>query len=324
MQQIPSPESAFPTTLGLLALAALGLAVLGFIALLTVLLAARRSIFPMQQIKSVATTVLWVVPALALVGLIGMRSGVVKTEHSSVTQSRTAQHGGVYEEVHSTARNVSLESTSQAVPVSQAPIADWQTGKDVVAFNAESLDQVLKTGETRAGAPEWAEKDPVPSENGTLVSLSSQRFATLTEAEQQLTALAVSYVKQFYHNEYPLAGDWTVPVSLIERNAVRKVVGETLDQDFGNGIRGTMYRAHAQLELNSALRKGIRDSCKGQIVSHRLTALGCMLGLVTLMLATSAGYFRLDDLTAGLYRGRLKFAAASLVAAGGLVALVIA
>ena len=82
----------------------------------------------------------------------------------------------------------------------------------------------------------------MPGDQGILVSLSSQRFATLHEAEQQLTAQAVSYVKQFYHDEYPLSGDWTVPVSIIERNAVHNLVGETMDKDFGNGIQGTMYR----------------------------------------------------------------------------------
>lgn len=319
-------ESAFQLKLSLISLLAVGLAGLAFVAVLTVLLAARRSILPMQQIKSVAVTVLWIVPALALVGLIGMKFGIarVRTEYYRGQPSPSIHSSDVYEEVRSTVRGTASTSTSNAVPVSLTKTAERQTGNDVATFNSAGLDGVLKVVETRVGAPDWADKDPQPNDKGILVAIKSQRFATLEEAAQQLTARAVAYVKQFYQNEYPLAGDCTVPVSILERIAVRNVVGETLDQDFGNGIRGTMYVAHAQLELNSALRQGLHDSWHGQIVSHRLTVLGSMLGLMTLMLATSAGYFRLDDLTGGLYRRRLKFAAASLVAAGSLVALVIA
>jgi hypothetical protein len=319
-------ESAFQVKLSLISLLAVGLAGLAFVAVLTVLLAARRSILPMQQIKSVAVTLLWIVPALALVGLIGMKFGIarVRTEYYRGQPSPSIHSSDVYEEVRSTVRGTASTSTSNAVPVSLTKTTERQTGNDVATFNSAGLDGVLKVVEIRVGAPDWALKDPQPNDKGILVALKSQRFATLEEAAQQLTAKAVDYVKEFYRDEYPLAGDWTVPVSILERNAVRKVVGETLDQDFGNGIRGTMYVAHLQLELNSALRQGLHDSWHGQIVSHRLTVLGSMLGLMTLMLATSAGYFRLDDLTGGLYRRRLKFAAASLVAAGSLVALVLA
>ncbi|HEY2253026.1 MAG TPA: hypothetical protein VGH74_18265, partial [Planctomycetaceae bacterium] len=380
--QLPTPESAIAIKLSLLTILAVGLAGLAFLAVLTVLLTARRSILPMQQIKSVAVTLLWIVPALALVGLIGMRFSAVRVtaEHYPSVQSHDEYGSGIYDELRSTIRPADnqaryTQETKKAVsgstsghaegrvtivarqgtsvkkaistapgPVTEATQIVENPSVETMAQNSvansrreararqqamnplDSLqtDRVLKVAVTGTCAPDWADKDPQPNDKGILVPLSSQRFATLEEAAQQLTAKAVAYVKEFYQNEYPLAGDWTVPVSILERNAVREVVGEKLDQDFGNGIRGTMYRAHAQLELNSALRQGLHDSWHGQIVSHRLTVLGSMLGLMTLMLATSAGYFRLDDLTGGLYRRRLKFAAASLVAAGSLVALVIA
>lgn len=353
MQELlPSPS--FSIGLSMIALLALGLVLLALVAVVTALLAARRPIIPFQQIRSVAVTLLWIVPAVAVVVLIGYR-----LPHS---QSGPAIH----EELRSTIRDTISESTSTTVPVSlattteipprttaisaeveqtatlgetettgpgatptvEAPlnrIAQDSPATEVrstgdVSFNSPALDGVLKVLEARAGAPDWAGKEPVPGDRGILVSLSSQRFATLQEAEQQVTAQAVSYVKKFYHDEYPLSGDWTVPVAVIEKNAVHNFVGEAIDKDFGNGIHGTMYRAHLQLELNSAMRKALHDSWHGQIVSHRLTVLGSMLGLVTLMLATSAGYFRLDNLTGGLYSRRLKFAAASLIAAGSLVA----
>jgi len=255
----------------------------------------------------------WVVPALAVVGLIGVRAEPRRVDHHlSYAESQTTIH----EEMRSTIRPASSDSVATVIPATVTKSADNSS-------NSLPVDGMLKVLETRVGAPDWAEKEPLPSDKGILVSLSSERFATLQEAEQQLTAKTVAYVRQFYRDEYPLSGDWTVPVSIIERSAIRKLVGETFDKDFGNGIQGTMYRAHLQLELNSAVRRALHDSWHGQIVSHRLTVLGSMLGLVTLMLATSAGYFRLDDLTGGLYRRRLKLAAASLIAAGSLVAWVV-
>jgi hypothetical protein len=343
MQQLPVPNQPFSIGWSVVALLALGLVLLAFVAVITVLLAARRPIFPFQHIKTAALTLLWVVPALAVVGMIGFRAEPRRVDHFVLpAQSQSAIRG----ELRSTSRQISSKTAPTIVIASETKTAESVTGaapivaeaqetspaasagrrrqhQDVNLSNSLPADKVLKVLETRSGAPDWAEKEPQPSDKGTLVSLSSERFATLQEAEQQLTAKAVSFVKDFYHEEYPLTGDWTVPISLIERSALRNLVGETFNKDFGSGIQGTMYRAHLQLELNSALRQGLHDSWRGQIVSHRLIGLGSMLGLVTIMLATSAGYFRLDDLTGGLYRRRLRFAAASLIAAASLVAVVV-
>jgi hypothetical protein len=45
--------------------------------------------------------------------------------------------------------------------------------------------------------------------------------------------------------------------------------------------------------------------------------------MLTLMFGTTAAYLRLDDLTNGMYRLRLKFAATSLIVSGGLIAVVL-
>src|SRR5262249_3714907 len=135
------------------------------------------------------------------------------------------------------------------------------------------------------------------------------------------TELAVNYLKTFYRDEYPLPGDWTVPVPLIDKFGVNSLVGEELDKDFGNGIKGKMYRAHLRLDLSSKLRQALHDSWKEQLVKERLTTLGSGLGIVTVMLAAVAGYFRLNEVTHGQYGRRLKLAAAALIGAAGLAVL---
>src|SRR5262249_34976761 len=109
---------------------------------------------------------------------------------------------------------------------------------------------ILHVQKTDKRAPDWAEKDPVATDDGVLVAISSERFATMAEAEQQVTANAAGYIKNHYRDEYPLSGDWTVPVSLIEKHALREFVGEELEKDFGK-----MYRAHVRISLDSNLRR---------------------------------------------------------------------
>jgi len=177
------------------------------------------------------------------------------------------------------------------------------------------LTGVLRARSIVYEEPDWARKGPVPDDKGILVSLSSQRFATLDEAQQQVTRLAVGYVKNFYASEHPARGEWNVPVSVIDQYAVNTIVGQQIEKDFGK-----MYLVHLRLNLNDRLRGSLQETWRGQIVTQRLWMLGGGVGLMTLLLGTTAGYFRLDNLTGGKYRGRLKLAAVSLVSAAGLVA----
>src|SRR6185437_15217742 len=100
--------------------------------------------------------------------------------------------------------------------------------------------------------------------------------------------------------------EWTVPVAVLEQTAVSALVGEEIDKDFGGEIgKKKMFRAHLRLDVGPALRQALHASWHDQVVNHRLTGLGGLFGLATLMLATVAGYFRLDDATDGQYRRRL-------------------
>jgi hypothetical protein len=356
MQPIP-PGPQFqvaPTWLGLIVILAAGLAFLAFIAVLTAVLASGKPIVPMQRIKALAAMLALIVPALAVVVLVGWFWAGPSTSHNESRSARrrpAVVHTGSPKNVKSLSTDESgmtkpaiiveaeespRDGNHQAVgkvtpsgfvktegqPERQVTVKDAD-GADVVtsgmSVSAQSLTEVLRVRGTASAPPDWAGKEPVPGTDGVLVALSSQRFATIAEAEEQVTAMAVDYVEKFYHEEYPLRGDWTVPVSVIKENALNAIVGEMFDKDFGNGVTGMMYRAHLRLDINPALRNALHASWNEQLVSHRLMELGGGLGLATLILATCAGYFRLDDWTGGKYRRRLKIAAASLFAAGSLV-----
>jgi hypothetical protein len=190
------------------------------------------------------------------------------------------------------------------------------------AFEQSEQQPRLTIRQTSSDAPEWAVQPASGTETQNLVVLTSQRFATLEEAEMQITEKAAAEIREHCRREDPDGCSGEVPVRLINEYAVRELIGEVLDQDFGNGIKGKMYRAHLKLDLgNPTLQTAVQRLWHSQVAEQRLVVLGTAAGLITLMLGAAAGFFRLDDLTGGQYRGRLKLAAASLIAAGGLLAV---
>src|SRR5262245_10949767 len=350
------------TWLGLFAMIAIGLAFVAFVVVMSVLLASGVHVISSRRIKAIGALMLFIVPAVAVVGLIctkweaarehtyhyepsefqtavettdlktdavkngpGISSGTVKPV-SRVAEATT--RAAVIVDGHDAADEPGRKTDRVRSQFASVKITEGADHKDGISAEsmlqticaASPLSGVLRVRGTASAPPDWAGKEPVRGNEGVLVALSSQRFATIGEAEEQVTAQAVECIKTFYRDEYPLPGQWTVPVTVIDQTALNTMVGEMYDQDFGNGVSGKMYRAHLRLTLSPGLRDALHASWHDQVVAHRLKELGGILGLATLALATFAGYFRLDDLTRGQYRRRLKLAAASLIAAGSLVA----
>lgn len=208
----------------------------------------------------------------------------------------------------------------------------------------------LRVRQIVSDAPQWTTADNIDA-GRELFPLSSERFATLAEAEENVTRMALKLIEERWRSEaartltwgsldirqeeliaageFPRqfarsAESWSMAdmktfVDVINRRAVHDLVGEVMDWDFKNGTVGKMYRAHLRLDLTPAYHNEVRTVARSQVVAHRMQILGSMLGLVTLMLGTSAGYFKLDAATGGTYRRRLKLAAVAVIAAGSLI-----
>lgn len=299
----------------------------------TVLAAFRTLRSPVGNLKPAFLPMLWIAPALVAVGLIGLLA--IRSFHDAP--------------VAFVADEVAVSAPDQGKEAPATVAEEWVAGR--AAENQRGLDErkaeseswlaeragttkplpaerpdasvggpnVLKARQIASDPPQWVTEPAVPARDGSRIVVSSQRFATLDEAEAQLTGMVMETVRRHFHAEFPpYQGTWEIPVSLVEAHAVKQVAGEVMDKDFGSGITGKMYRVHAELELSPGLRQAVYGTWRGQIVNHRLIILGSLLGLITLMLATAAGYFKLDDLSFGIYRGRLKLAAAALITAGSL------
>lgn len=346
-----------------LTLVAILLAAMALLAVITALAAAGKPLVRWDQLKLLALALLFVVPALAVVAAVASY-GVLRVERSDATtwthsaafgrkpaspaplarpvvapvgdvQPLPPEQPAVQIEIAGDVTRTETEARNQAQSEQRAAVAQelTETARAAEAETAEAagaaIDPLLAASlpttdslhvsKTARGLPDWAEKEAVPADEGILVPLSSQRFATLQEAEQQVTAQAVQYISRFYRDEYPLSGNWTVPVSLIREHAVGEFVGEELDKDFGK-----MYRAHLRLKLDASVRRAVHESWHEQIAQYRLKGFGGALGAVTLVLGTIAGYLKLDDLTSGQFRTRLKLAAAAVLAASTLLAVIVA
>ncbi len=288
----------------MLVVLACGLMVFALAAVATVFIAGGKWRFALAGAWPLVVSLLWIIPAVAVLSIIAIRGA------KHFQESRRFAHAAAI-----AAENRPVELL---VPRSMQTTPPAWVGKSETRVPAtHDLDQHRFVHGDDHGNDQTAQS--VTSFTGLQIALSSERWVTLEEAEQQVTASVVQRVMAHFHEEYPQGVSWSAPVALIDKYAVRECVGESLDKDFGNGLTQKMYRVHVLLELSPAVRQTLYASWRGQVVDRRLQVLGGLFGLVTLMLATSAGYFRLDDLSVGKYRGRLRLAAASLITAGTLI-----
>lgn len=305
--------------------ALLAVAVLAFVAtgiVVTVLVASRHSLVAWQKMKAALAVLIWVVPAGALIGWIAQRSDRHFVDHAGnpmqVVTAAPNPQADVHPQVH-----VHRAGGPGEIHVSMPDVKAIMTVSNEVAtmpipVEAEEAAPRLKVRRISSDDPRWEQETRIV-EGRELHSLSSQRFATLAEAEEQATGQLLSRIQAHFQNQFPMDVNSARLIEIVNQFAVKDFVGEVIDKyDFGNGITAKMYRTHLRYDFSPQLHDAFSAHWRKSTVEHRIGILGGMLGLVTLMFGTAAGYFRLDDATGGKYRKRLKLAAALVVAAGGL------
>jgi hypothetical protein len=182
----------------------------------------------------------------------------------------------------------------------------------------------LQVHQVVTAPPEWLPEIAGEDLSGANVQaaaqiVSSQRFATLEEAEQQITTEIVDRVRADFESAYFPAGHWQVPLEPIAARGLLQFVGESFEQDFGEGVRGTMYRAHARLQLTPELRAELYPAWRQQVVTRRVLLLAAVVGAFTLVLAVASVLHRANERTAGQYRWRFRLAAAAVLTSGSLL-----
>ena len=183
--------------------------------------------------------------------------------------------------------------------------------------SSPSVGNQDEENEAPSQLPEWVRQPETTLEEGRLIVISGEQYPALAKAHKDALDVAVRAVKEDFQQTHSAAGDWRLPVALVKREAIRQEYVETITRETElNSFQ--VYRVYYQLELSPQVRKAVFTSWRNQIVEKRLWILGSLVGFVALVLGTTATYLRLDALTGGLYRRRLKLASVSLLIAGGL------
>lgn len=175
-----------------------------------------------------------------------------------------------------------------------------------------------------AKLPGWVSQPETTTDRITTLVLSSQRFVTQAEAEEQLTAELVNRTRQYFHDEHPSRGMWTLPADYAVRTTVKQRHVEIISKTFAGDMTVDMKRIHWQVQLSPDIRKDLYPIWRTQVVEQRLIQVGGGVGFATFLLLTGMAYFRVDSRTQGAYRGWLRFAALSVAAAGGAAACLVA
>jgi len=168
-----------------------------------------------------------------------------------------------------------------------------------------------------ATTPEWVEAGTVREGDRTFVVVSGQQFADAAAAWQDAIGRAAQVVYQDFVSAFRPSGQWLFTPNDAEAVAIRDSFTEEIRRTAGEN-EFTVYRTYLKVELSPAVRQAIEPIWRGQVSTSRSVITGSLLALLTVVCAVLAGYFRLDDRTAGRYRWRLRFGS---VAAVGLAAV---
>lgn len=246
---------------------------------------------PVRETLLSIAALLWCLPAVAILGYLS----VAAAPHLNPVKPRVE------------APPPPLPPVPPPVLAPEKPDADIHSA----ALQAEQEPQPV---------PAWTRELRTVSSHSTRLVLTSRQYSTREEALQEALLAAAELVQQDFEKSHPVngvTGEWHVSLDDVRRHAMLRVFDETKETDFGS-FTAPMRRVYLQVELSPEVRAKLYPSWREHVVTHRLWVLGTLVGLLTLMLGTSAAYFRLDSLTNGLYRRRLKLAAVSLIVAGGL------
>lgn len=172
--------------------------------------------------------------------------------------------------------------------------------------------------------PAWVERGRSEVQSGEITTttwdvVTGGYYADAGEAEAEAYAKATQLVHAWFSQRNSFPGQWALPQDIVRVHAVHSTYMERDERDLGP-TSATMYRQHLQVGFTPELEQAIRPVWREQVVERRLWGLGGIVGLLTLIAGSLATYFRIDAATDGQYRRRLKFAAVSLIIAGGLFA----
>lgn len=166
-------------------------------------------------------------------------------------------------------------------------------GTDLRTPGQRSTEWLWAQSEVKV-APSWARDDAgVTSADGTLV-LRSRRFSSPEEACQELTTLAVTWLRQKYESETGRA--IADPVGVLRQEADLELVLQSYVQDIALNdqkvLETPMYIGHLRLPVTDTLRERVYADWRAQLVDQRLFELVGMAALCSAICFVVGRYLR--------------------------------
>lgn len=134
--------------------------------------------------------------------------------------------------------------------------------------------------------PRWIE-DRTSTPNQQL--LSSGRYSSQQEAEDELVPIAADLLQRAFHTQYPWQGDWKVPLAQVRERVMNQRFVEVLNKEIGTY---KLYRLHVLVNVSPEICATFVDPWKTQIVERRLQVLGVLLGWLSSVLLMGSVFFR--------------------------------
>jgi hypothetical protein len=257
-------------------------------------------------IGNTTAALFWAVPIAAVMGYVFVRTA--RQVATPVPQDKEASTALIEDVATTPTEPVALRD---GVPSSGA-------SQDSDAVETTGTVNVPTAEKPAAMRPAWVDS---PQQDGMVVVVGKPNLDR-EQAEQNARYAAWTKTIATLHRERTFEGNWRpergdIKPLLMGEPYIEPVVSRTGSSTF------TTYRVHLLLDLSKSGQRLLYPVWEQHLVHSRLWVLGGWLGMLTLISGTIAAYLRLDDLTNGMYRLRLKFAATSLIVSGGFVAAVL-
>ena len=203
-----------------------------------------------------------------------------------------------------TAPAASADSAMSTAPAA-SQVLDWRGTSDEQPAESQddhavatekaadpSLELVAYVGRDVVGQrlpqlPNWVHEDPevhrlIDERREVLVS---DQWATLEEADAQLTNLASIKLSEYLVAEHPSAAGWMPDAeAIVQSGAVTRRLHEASTLPIGE-FNPSLYRVYWELELTPDVRAQLLQTWRPFAVQQRITWLGIGIGVITLLLA---------------------------------------
>lgn len=162
--------------------------------------------------------------------------------------------------------------------------------------------------------PAWLENRRYVIDDKTIVVLSSKRWSTAKEAQQDVQRLLIDTLQADFRDHEPRAvSAWRLDPEQAAV-AILDSYEQSYRQDLGSYV-ARMHRVHLQVELSPSVRSQLKPIWREQVVDQRLWEIGGLLSVITLVLGMGAFGLRVAPPLRGVQRVGL---AAALVLVSGV------